>query len=489
MGTNYYLKTAGVLLVLFTSLLLIPATLYAQKGEMPITTSSEEALNLFMDGRNYFEQVEFNKAAPLFEKAVKADPNFALAYLYRSISGGGLAVTRPNINKAVALIPKVSKGEGQLIMFVKAQFDSKTDLQKKHLQQLLNLFPSDKRVQFWAGAFYYFEHDYDMALQHLKRSVRIDNNYAPAYNLIGYCEMSKKNNREADNAFKKYISLVPDHPNPYDSYAEFLQKTGKFDESIRNYKTALSKDPSFVNAIAGIGDDYAFQGKFKDARDMYSEYYNKSENTSTKLYALYLKAVSFIHEDKPDLAVKTFDEYRSLAEKDNMVNNIILSYKYQGLILTENGKPDEGLNMYRKAHKMALNSDMDNEDKEHYKALTMIWRVHPLIVKNHNSDADKELKNYSKTITDRNHSGEVKDFHFLNAKLEMNNGNHKKSMEHLSKADQNNPLVIYHMALLHEKMGNKTESMKLYKKIAEWNNNGLDYSLVRKKAMNKIEME
>jgi len=32
--------------------------------------------------------------------------------------------------------------------------------------------------------------------------------------------------RDAEKAFKKYIELVPDSPNSYDSYAEFLMTLG-----------------------------------------------------------------------------------------------------------------------------------------------------------------------------------------------------------------------------------------------------------------------
>ena len=66
---------------------------------------------------------------------------------------------------------------------------------------------------------------------------------------------------EAEQAFKKYIELIPDDPNPYDSYAELLMKTGRFEESIKNYEKALSVDPNFVASYVGIGNNYVFMGK------------------------------------------------------------------------------------------------------------------------------------------------------------------------------------------------------------------------------------
>jgi len=89
-------------------LLISPQYMCSQKGEMTITTSSDEALKLFLDGRDKLDNIETAAAAPLFDKAIEKDPNFALAYLYRSQSGGGFKIFRKNLEKAVSLADKVS---------------------------------------------------------------------------------------------------------------------------------------------------------------------------------------------------------------------------------------------------------------------------------------------------------------------------------------------------------------------------------------------
>ena len=72
----------------------------------------------------------------------------------------------------------------------------------------------------------------------------------PAYNSIGYAYRPLEKYADAEVAFKKYIELIPDDPNPYDSYAELLMKTGRFDESIAQYRKALEMD-SELHAVAG----------------------------------------------------------------------------------------------------------------------------------------------------------------------------------------------------------------------------------------------
>jgi predicted TPR repeat methyltransferase len=63
-----------------------------------------------------------------------------------------------------------------------------------------------------------------------------------------------------------------------------------------------------------------------------------------------------------------------------------------------------------------------------------------------------------------------------------------QAMDHYSKADQQSPYTWFCMAEAHEKMGNKEEASKLYKKIAGWNTNGINLAVVRARAVKKAEI-
>ena len=77
------------------------------------------------------------------------------------------------------------------------------------------------------------------AIEQLKKAPELAPNYSPAYNMLGYAYRQAGDYANAEQAFKKYIELIPNDPNPYDSYAELLLKMGKFDESIEQYRKAL----------------------------------------------------------------------------------------------------------------------------------------------------------------------------------------------------------------------------------------------------------
>ena len=113
--------------------------------------------------------------------------------------------------------------------------------------------------------------DFQNALAHFTKAKEIDSNFAPVYNMIGYCQSALNNYPAAEEAFQTYIKLMPDRPNPYDSYAELLLKMGKYDESIAQYKKALEKDPTFTTSLAGIGNNYVFKGDYTAARKYFQD--------------------------------------------------------------------------------------------------------------------------------------------------------------------------------------------------------------------------
>ena len=200
------------------------------EGEIPITTSSDEALQLFFEGRELSENLKSPQAAELFDKAIALDSDFAKAYLYRAFSGGGYKVFRGNLDKAVALVDKISEGEKHEILYAQANADNDGAKQKMHLDKMLEIFPEDKRVHDIAGDYFYYNpQDYEKALMHYKKVVELDPSFAPSYNSMGYLLRDMENYTEAETAFQKYIELIPNEANPYDSYAEFLIEQGRFD--------------------------------------------------------------------------------------------------------------------------------------------------------------------------------------------------------------------------------------------------------------------
>ena len=475
------------LFVLLSASLIIPVNIMGQVKEVPVTTSSKEAKSFFLDGREKMGNMEFVAAAPLFDKAIAADPDFALAYLYRSQSGGGLDLMRSNLEKAVALTGKISEGEKELILFAKAQTDGDGAKQKEALDWLLSSFPSDKLVQVLAGEYYYSINDFTASLEHFNKAVEIDKNFASAYNMIGYDQSALNNFPQAEKAFQTYISLVPDKGNPYDSYGELLLKEGKYDESIAQYKIAVDKDPvNFTASLSGIGNNYLFKGDYESARKYYQEHFDKSPNINGKLTALYSKATSYVYEGNIDNAVTAFEEYGSLAEKENRVPAVINSNITCAFILTQSGKAAEASNYFSKANDEIEKSNFPQADKANFRINSMMSNIYNLAALNEVDKAKAELDKFRQTVESRKNPYEVMQLNALTGFLAIQNGDYNNAIGDLAKADETSPLNWYYTAVAYDKKGDKYSAHKLYEKVAKCNIPSLDLALVRNKATEEL---
>ncbi|HET6556541.1 MAG TPA: tetratricopeptide repeat protein [Prolixibacteraceae bacterium] len=484
------MKTLKFTIYILLISIVVPFHLVAQNQEVPVTTSSKEALDLFMKGRNQLENIENVAATALFEQAIQKDPNFARAYLYRAQSGGGFNVFRQNLDKAVSLLDKVSEGEKYEILCVQAQADGNGVKEKEYLDWLVTNFPSDKRIQAQAGSYYYGISDYSKALSHFKKATELDKNYAPAYNMLGYCQSALNNYPEAEKAFQTYIKLIPNSANPIDSYAELLLKMGKYDESIAQYKMAVEKDPvNFALSLAGVGHNYIFKGDYPSARKYYQQYFDKATLPGSKLNALYWEAVSYLYENKVDEAVKTFDESRALAEKENMAPTAINSYANQGFILTETGNPKEGMKHYENAIDLIGKSKFSKADVDNFMTQAALWKFYTLTAQGDYEKAKVEADKAKQTIESRKNHGEEM---FLNSLLgysALKQGNYDEAIQYYSKADAEDPLNWYYQAMAYQKMGDTQKASKLMEKIKTSNVNSMNLALVRNKTLGSLAME
>ena len=144
--------------------------------------------------------------------------------------------------------------------------------------------------------------------------------------------------RRGGAAFKKYIELIPNDPNPYDSYAELLMKMGRFDESIAMYRKALATDPNFAPSRFGIASNLMFQGKHEAARAETWKLHQAARNDGDRRTALFSAAVIYADEGKFDQAFGELKKEYAVAEKINDDAAMSADVVAMGNVLLEAGQ-------------------------------------------------------------------------------------------------------------------------------------------------------
>jgi len=459
----------------------------SQEKEIPITSSSKEAIKIFKEGRFISENFEFDKAIEKYDEALKLDPDFALAYLYKAIDVDVYNERISNIEKAVNLVDKVSEGEKALILLYKAFYESNEGVMWTKLDRLLELYPKDKRVNLLAGGLNYNWQRYDEAIPYYEKVLEIDDQFPPVFNLMGYVNMRLEQFDESEKYFKKYIEILPNNANPYDSYADFLLSQDRYDESIKYYKMALDKDETFNVSLRRIGNIHILKEDYEKARDAFKKYYDVSSTLGSKFIALINIANTYLYEGNKEKALNTFEDYKKLAQKNESPYNEVLANSFQGYIYACCENPDKGLEYYDQALKIIENSELIEAEKNELRLRASILRSHAFIEFN-DFDKSKEELNKCKNLAAKLENT------FFNAWVdltlaynEIGQNNVEQALNILESITVDNPLKNYYLGLAYEKEGDMENAKKYFSEILNSKESSMNLAMYYKRVKEKLQ--
>jgi len=453
-------------------LLVLPALVLAAEtpqGTVPITTSSAEARELYLQARDLSERLKGTEANKVFAKAVEKDPQCAMAWLQLAFTSGTAKEFQNGLNKAVALADKVSEGERLLILSTKAANDSKPAEQRRMLDELVRKFPNDPRVHLQLGNVLFAQQDYDGAIRELSRSAELDPKFSQPYNQLGYAYRFKGNNAEAEKAFVKYAELIPDDPNPHDSYAELLMRLGRFDESITRYRKALSIDPHFLSAYIGIANDQIFLGKGDEARKTLTEMQSKARTDGERRLALFWMSQTYAHEGRWAEAIKSLEDEKKIADAAGDIVSASQDINFIGDLLLGAGKPAEAAGRFEESVKMLGKAKVSDDIKEAGRRAHLFDMGRVALRKGDLADAREYSAKYTAAVAARKVPFEVRQAHELAGMLAVQAKDWDTALKELPQASQQNPRVLYFTGLAWQGKGDATRATEAFKATVDFN--------------------
>jgi tetratricopeptide (TPR) repeat protein len=454
----------------------------AKSDKVPITTASDEARKLYVDGRDLLERLRGTDGRRLFEQAIGKDPNFALAYVGLANTAGTNREFVDAVTKAVALADKVSEGERHQILALDAGLKGDPAGNLTHVKELVRLFPNDERAHTQLGVLYFGRQDYSNAIAEFEKSIAINSRFSPPYNQLGYAYKFTDRLNEAEAVFKKYTQLIPDDPNPYDSYAELLMKMGRFDESIKAYEKALSIDPNFVNSYVGVGNDYLAMGKTEQARAAFAKIATRARNTGERRLVKFWTAASYVHDGATDKAIQELKAGSTLAEAEHDAGTMSGDLVQMGDVLREAGRLDDALAKYSEAVKMIEGSQLAEPIKAATRRNNVFEEARVAAAKGDLATAKSKAEEYARLIAPRNAPFELRQQHELVGLIALAEKRYAAASEELNQANQRDPRILLLMAEAAQGAGNAEKATALAQKAAHFNELSFNFAYVKKKA-------
>lgn len=438
-------------------------------AKVPVTTSSETARDLYMQGRSLADDLHFVDANIAFAQAVKEDPAFAMGYAMLAQTSQTTAEFFAAVGKAHEHAAGASEGEQLIIRAVVAGSENNQAAQQDALTKLVAMYPKDERTHMRLATFLYGQQDFTGTIEHLKHANAINPNFAGAYNMLGYSNRSLENFDDAKVAFAKYVELLPDEANPYDSYAELLMEMGDYEESIVNYRKALDINQNFASAYIGIATNESLKGEADLAQEAAERGLAAARNFAERQGAMYSSVIAHLFAGNTGAAMAMCETI--LAEAEVKGNRAAMggALEYMGDIMLAAGEPAKAEGYYDSALDNRLQAGFNEAN------LAQAERTHMFktaLVAMNAGDAEAaatRTAEYNAAAEMNGTAFEKRRVHELSAFLAQFNEELEAAAKHFDQASQLNPVVLYWSARTQAALGNTDRAIDLATRAANRN--------------------
>ncbi len=296
-----------------------------------VTTTSMEAYDYYLKGREAYEKFYNEEAKQNLEKAVELDPQFAVAYLYLSrvyleMQSRGDERTEL-LRKAKEFSEKATEKER---LFILAEYASsiEKDSEKRIriLKELIEKYPNEKDAHFELGFTYQNRGLFAGAIEEYQRALELAPTDGFILNQLGYLYSDMGEYEKAVECFQRYAALYPEDANPVDSMAEQYFRMGRLDEAIAKYKKVLEIKPDFgvgyrIAYIYALKEDYSESILWLD-HDISSV---PSPGKKAELY-LWKGVYHFLLGQKKNALSNLIEAEKWAEEADDQLRKITLDY-------------------------------------------------------------------------------------------------------------------------------------------------------------------
>jgi len=292
------------LIAAVAALAIAPLSAHSQSDPSLKLTSSPAAIAEFRAGVSDFQNLSVESAASHFKAAIDADPSFGLARVFFASSTPTLDPDQltTELNRGVADAARGSTNELVLAAAYREGALNHAAAANALFRAASQLMPGDELLA-WnsAGGF-------GAPVATTRDFVAHHPNFAGGYNTLAYQAFQAGDRAGGLAAAKRQIELIPNVPNPHDTYAELLQWNGNFAEAAAHYQQAAKLSPKFPEAYAGLAEVAALQGQYDQARSYLNQAIANAWTPQQKLgYMRQIVGTYSLQGARSDVTMKALD--------------------------------------------------------------------------------------------------------------------------------------------------------------------------------------
>ncbi|NOR14314.1 MAG: protein kinase, partial [Candidatus Aminicenantes bacterium] len=238
-----------------------------------ISTSSPEAFKYYVEGRKLHYAGDYVGSIAVMEKAVKIDPEFAMAYRSLSVSYGNRGLfnkRREYLEKAMEFEARLTDRERHIIQGDYYYDSEKTyDKAMDAYRLVLDDYPDDTMALHNLANIYEFLEEWENAANNYKVCIAYESAFIPSYTQYAELLVNQGKFDEAREVLYSYLKIYPDHMEIHHSLAYVLLAQEKYEQAQQELNKAVALNPEhFWNRIyqAAI---FHYQGEWENAEKEY----------------------------------------------------------------------------------------------------------------------------------------------------------------------------------------------------------------------------
>jgi tetratricopeptide (TPR) repeat protein/predicted Ser/Thr protein kinase len=240
-----------------------------------ILTSSPTALRLYVDGSHaaVFDN-DWGKAADLLERAVQADPTFAMAYYQLQLTYVFTNQGQKREPTFQLLMQHLYKLPERLQYAVKSDYyivKQDPDRQLRVVKMWAEVYPSDLSAHRVLAMLYMYRNQLNEAIAEYKLILDLDPEQHDALQTLAALHKKKGEYDQALAYAQQYANRFPNKPESWEDIGWLHQTLGQYEQAKSYYEKALLIEPDRVSTLVALGDIEARTAHFDQALRQYEE--------------------------------------------------------------------------------------------------------------------------------------------------------------------------------------------------------------------------
>ena len=474
--------------------------------ELPITTSSDIALEHYKTAMKHWEVGDDFEKRIYLDSAIMIDPNFALALDMNDIPDR--SKRKAYQKKAQSLIDKVTDQERMILLIRDSYRNNNMDNALSYATELVDKNPNSYEAYDWLGIVQSDRNEIDNAIRSFEKAIKINSDDFTAYDYLmghhipsGDRVMLPEERRSVDKGLEygdELIRIRPDAGFPYHFKANCYRQMGEFEKATPLYEKSIEKrrgKSSEGTALLVSGHNYMFGGDYKKARKRYEEAIETSKTKEGWAILNSYLTWSYVFESNYNGAIKNIEKVRGQLEEkgfsgERLLWNKAFSDREKFICYAHNQmekKANEALESFvalRNQRMSLINEPLVERSTKRGIAYTRVWN-HTLFGR---YDKARESLNELKKIQEKiNSPTAMYGYYDLLGMITLNQSRPEEALEYFEKGNPTDTYFLYFKALALKATGNKAGAKEILTDIANTNFSYWQLAIMKDRAKRMLE--